>query len=66
MSKKREGAPGSRFRLGVTTRTRKDLIAVLPQELVDLILDHLQYDFASLYASSLVCRALSRRTRAIT
>ncbi|PBK64922.1 hypothetical protein ARMSODRAFT_1006818 [Armillaria solidipes] len=63
MSKKRRGAPDLRSRLGVTTRTRRDLIALLPQELVDLIVDRLQHDFALLHACSLVCRAFVRRTR---
>ncbi len=48
----------------VATRPRKDLIALLPQELVDLIVDNLR-DYRSLHSCSLVCRAFVPYTREI-
>ncbi len=48
----------------VATRPRKDLIALLPQELVDLIVDNLR-DYRSLHSCSLVCRAFVPHTREI-
>ncbi|PBL01594.1 hypothetical protein ARMGADRAFT_1005117 [Armillaria gallica] len=46
-------------------RIRKDLIASLPQELVNLIIDNLKHNYRSLLSCSLVCRAFVSRTREI-
>ncbi|PBL01593.1 hypothetical protein ARMGADRAFT_221117 [Armillaria gallica] len=66
MSKGHRKGRSSRSRSGpvVATRPRKDLIALLPQELVDLIIDNLR-DYRSLHSCSLVCRAFVSHTREI-
>ncbi|KAK0227153.1 hypothetical protein EDD85DRAFT_160677 [Armillaria nabsnona] len=49
----------------VAPRPRKDLIALLPQELVNLIIDNLKRNYRSLLLCSLVCRAFVSRSREI-
>ncbi|PBK72092.1 hypothetical protein ARMSODRAFT_1082585 [Armillaria solidipes] len=64
MSKRRLTARSLRSGPVVVTRPRKDLIALLPQELVNLIIDNLR-DYRSLHSCSLVCRAFVSHTREI-
>ncbi|KAK0448234.1 hypothetical protein EV421DRAFT_2033240 [Armillaria borealis] len=65
MSERRLTARSLRSGPVVVPRPRKDLIALLPQELVNLIIDNLKHNYRSLLSCSLVCRAFVSRTREI-